>query len=628
MKHFYLACLIVALLWLTDAFALPTQSQHQPQSSGYPDIDIYYSQLERNIAKKTMACLYRRFEATPMDTVLAAYPVKGLTDGEGLTDGGRTISTIDYFTFFPSKMLTDPERSALVEELYAKVRSSYKGKQMELLAGFVKGFQMSNDSLSYESKMEWYEQVIRQARKAGESHIEALALQDMWFSSFFSQRYVRTFTYGQRLEEALGRIDDGYRHKSSDYFDIGMAYYLFKDYTRALPLLHKALSYRGTKTAHNPNVILKAWNYLAIYHQMNNNPDSAACYNRMILSSEEARYSEPAHLPIAICNLGRIEMENGNYDSATAMLEAGLKYTDTDLDDSFRAGIRISLGLCYLEKGDKKAVREQIAAARSAIEKVIEIDRQKRLKDLYALESNYYVRSGQYDTARICQDSALMASALYEQLTGQHFILLGEQQLREAELQLKSHQIAQQRNVIFIVLIILAVICGALFAILRLYRKKQAAYRNLVDKNRQWAENELLEKTTADTSLKRLISRKEEELIGRIHKMMAGEQIYHNPALTLDALARMLNVNRESISRTINLTTGKNFTRFLNEYRIKEAVRVLSNARNRIINFDELAEQVGFNNRTTFHRAFKQITGLPPNEFKTTANNKSENIYD
>lgn len=109
---------------------------------------------------------------------------------------------------------------------------------------------------------------------------------------------------------------------------------------------------------------------------------------------------------------------------------------------------------------------------------------------------------------------------------------------------------------------------------------------------------------------------KELHFTARIHQMMIDQQIYRDNNLSLESLARLLGVNRETVSRSINRTTGKNFTYFLNEYRINEAVRLLSNARNRIVNYDELSEQVGFNNRITFHRAFKQITGLPPNGFK------------
>ena len=109
---------------------------------------------------------------------------------------------------------------------------------------------------------------------------------------------------------------------------------------------------------------------------------------------------------------------------------------------------------------------------------------------------------------------------------------------------------------------------------------------------------------------------KDVELAARIHKVMVEGQIYRDNSLSLDTFSQKLEVTRETVSRAINRTTGKNFTRFLNEYRVKEAVRILSTGRNHTVNFDELAEQVGFNSRVTFHRAFKQLTGLPPAEFK------------
>ena len=166
-----------------------------------------------------------------------------------------------------------------------------------------------------------------------------------------------------------------------------------------------------------------------------------------------------------------------------------------------------------------------------------------------------------------------------------------------------------------------------------LYQKKKAAYHELVEKNKQWADSDDLEQRTVSHLHtqsapeentcnenngidKQEPTEKDIELTARIHEMMVEKQIYRDSSLSLDTLAQMLKVTRETVSRAINRTTGKNFTHFLNEYRIKEAVRILSNASNRIINFDDLYEQLGFNSRTTFHRAFKKITGLPPAEFK------------
>jgi YesN/AraC family two-component response regulator len=89
---------------------------------------------------------------------------------------------------------------------------------------------------------------------------------------------------------------------------------------------------------------------------------------------------------------------------------------------------------------------------------------------------------------------------------------------------------------------------------------------------------------------------------------------FKNSELTLDILAQKIHVNRNSLSHAINAVTGKNFNSFVNEYRIKEALRIISKTPNPYM--EELYAQVGFRSRTSFYRTFKQITGLSPREFK------------
>ena len=89
---------------------------------------------------------------------------------------------------------------------------------------------------------------------------------------------------------------------------------------------------------------------------------------------------------------------------------------------------------------------------------------------------------------------------------------------------------------------------------------------------------------------------------------------YLLPGLTLAYLSDKLGINTGSISRAVNNNTGRHFCRWLNEMRIGEAIVRLSDPA-RTCNFSEIAYDVGFNDRTTFFRAFKQVTGTSPRNF-------------
>jgi AraC-like DNA-binding protein len=92
--------------------------------------------------------------------------------------------------------------------------------------------------------------------------------------------------------------------------------------------------------------------------------------------------------------------------------------------------------------------------------------------------------------------------------------------------------------------------------------------------------------------------------------------LYKESSLSLDMLAGKTNQNPTYISKAVSRCTGKTFKTWLNEYRIKEAVRLLSDKNNPNISIDALAFDSGFSDRTTFYRVFKKMTGISPTDFK------------
>ena len=82
---------------------------------------------------------------------------------------------------------------------------------------------------------------------------------------------------------------------------------------------------------------------------------------------------------------------------------------------------------------------------------------------------------------------------------------------------------------------------------------------------------------------------------------------------------------RHYISQAVNLCKGEGFTAFINEYRIKEAVCLLSEAAKTKLPIEEIAVMTGFNDRTTFYRAFKKSTGVSPSIFRKNLTVREDN---
>lgn len=149
-----------------------------------------------------------------------------------------------------------------------------------------------------------------------------------------------------------------------------------------------------------------------------------------------------------------------------------------------------------------------------------------------------------------------------------------------------------------------------------LFTDKQRRYKKLLYKilEKDAKLNILSENASADNPKPTNLA--EKELLDKITKSFEEEKIFTNQSLTIDELARHLKVSSASISKTINTYLRCNFPTLLNDYRIKEAVRLLTDPTTRQYKLEAIAEMCGYNNRQVFHSAFKRIVGVTPNVFK------------
>lgn len=83
--------------------------------------------------------------------------------------------------------------------------------------------------------------------------------------------------------------------------------------------------------------------------------------------------------------------------------------------------------------------------------------------------------------------------------------------------------------------------------------------------------------------------------------------------LTLNDLGKRFCVASNYLSRLFKKETGENFTRYLNNLRIKKACEYLSTGNTKII---KIAELVGYKDIQYFHRVFKKITQMTPAEYR------------
>lgn len=96
---------------------------------------------------------------------------------------------------------------------------------------------------------------------------------------------------------------------------------------------------------------------------------------------------------------------------------------------------------------------------------------------------------------------------------------------------------------------------------------------------------------------------------------MREEHIYRQQGLTKEQAAAMIGTNRTYLTESIKKHTGLSFIYYVNSYRIREAIAILSDPSSDIP-MKALIVDVGFKSSTTFYKLFSEATGKTPQTFR------------
>jgi AraC-like DNA-binding protein len=103
----------------------------------------------------------------------------------------------------------------------------------------------------------------------------------------------------------------------------------------------------------------------------------------------------------------------------------------------------------------------------------------------------------------------------------------------------------------------------------------------------------------------------------RLVALMREEKAYRHEGLTISTLARQLDIPEYRLRRIINQHLGyRNFNTFVNDLRIEEACRILSDPTHERLPILNLALDLGYGSSGPFNRAFRAKTGQTPTEYR------------
>lgn len=104
-----------------------------------------------------------------------------------------------------------------------------------------------------------------------------------------------------------------------------------------------------------------------------------------------------------------------------------------------------------------------------------------------------------------------------------------------------------------------------------------------------------------------------------LKKAMEEDRLYLNAALTVNMVAQHTGLTPKTISAVLNQHLHKNFNEYVNGYRVNLFKEKLLQADADQLTFAGIAYDCGFSSTATFQRAFKQLTGMSPSEFRKKA---------
>jgi AraC-like DNA-binding protein len=193
------------------------------------------------------------------------------------------------------------------------------------------------------------------------------------------------------------------------------------------------------------------------------------------------------------------------------------------------------------------------------------------------------------------------------------------------ENQIKEMTISRKNTLLIVSIVVISIVLMFLIIIIILFRLKNKAYQNLVSQNLRLLKFEKqLEKNIINLSESGTYNRTGPDDVYqglglRLQKFMIEEKPYLWSDVNMDEFCKKLNTNRTYLSKFINDRYHQNFYDLICEYRIRTARDMLQNISHKHLSVEGIGEYAGFKSNSNFHKKFKSLVGLTPNQFRERA---------
>lgn len=105
----------------------------------------------------------------------------------------------------------------------------------------------------------------------------------------------------------------------------------------------------------------------------------------------------------------------------------------------------------------------------------------------------------------------------------------------------------------------------------------------------------------------------DQQICRQVEQLLADKQLYCDPDLTLERLARKALIPGRRISRAVNRLQGRNVSQLINRYRVAKAQQLLLTTG---LSVTEVMLESGFRTKSNFNREFLRLSHLNPGEYR------------
>ncbi|HPY41548.1 MAG TPA: AraC family transcriptional regulator [Thiolinea sp.] len=105
-------------------------------------------------------------------------------------------------------------------------------------------------------------------------------------------------------------------------------------------------------------------------------------------------------------------------------------------------------------------------------------------------------------------------------------------------------------------------------------------------------------------------------LIQQLDQLLRAQQLYCDPDLSLNRLARKLGTPARNVSTAVNSVLECNVSQLINAYRVECVTQQLDQSE---LSITEIMGNCGFQTKSNFNREFRRLTGMNPSEWRKRA---------